>query len=142
MQVCKYRGLVLAVLTRNEHCPPHVHVGSPDWEARFKFSFWHNSVCLWDVVPQQKRPVVGVLENLRKSLMQPAHLRKARELWWTTRQTICLEHLQWDSVTHEVVSPKAECPGARAIRSAHFDARGYQTIMQLAGQSEPLEIQL
>jgi hypothetical protein len=48
MQVCMHSGILLAVLTRNVHCPPHVHVGSDKWEARFEFSFWHDSVTLLD----------------------------------------------------------------------------------------------
>ena len=42
MKVCSHKGLLIAVLTRNEHCPPHVHVGSANWDARFLFSFWHS----------------------------------------------------------------------------------------------------
>jgi len=82
MKVCTHKGLVIAVLTRNEHCPPHVHVGAAEWDARFLFSFWHNGVRLWDVIPVQNEPGVIVLEALRQTLKQPAHLRRARELWW------------------------------------------------------------
>jgi hypothetical protein len=46
MRVCAHRRLVFAVLTLDEHCPPHVHVGTDKWEARFEFSFWDNSVRL------------------------------------------------------------------------------------------------
>ncbi|WP_426690152.1 hypothetical protein [Rhodanobacter ginsengiterrae] len=110
MQVCQYKGLVLAVLTRNEHCPPHVHVGSNDWDARFEFSFWHNGVRLWDVSPARNRPAEATLEALRKMLKQPVHLRKARELWWKTRQTICLENQQWDPKASEVVGLRQNVP--------------------------------
>lgn len=142
MQVCKHNGLVLAVLTRNEHCPPHVHVGSAEWNARFKFSFWHDSVCLWDVVPAQNMPSAKVLEDLRQVLMKPVHLRKARALWWSVMQTMCLENLQWDAQAEEVVSPQAKRIGAVSIQSARFDAANYQTVMQLMGTSESVEIEL
>lgn len=142
MKVCKYKGLVLAVLIRDEHCPPHVHVGLVEWSARFKFSFWHDSVCLWDLVPVQNRPAEALLEALRQTLMQPTHLRKARELWWQALQTVCLENKQWDPKVGEVVSPKTKRPGALDIQSAHFDAKKYQTVLQLAGTSEPVEIEL
>lgn len=142
MQVCKHDGLVLAVLTRDEHCPPHMHVGPAEWNARFKFSFWHNSVCLWDVVPVQNKPSAKVLEGLRQTLMKPAHLRKAREVWWKVMQTMCLENLQWDGQAQEVVSPKAKRAGAVNIQSARFDTAKYQTILQLVGQYESLEIEL
>ena len=86
MKVCKHAGLTIAVLTRNEHCPPHVHVGTEKWDARFQFSFWHNGVRLWDVMPAQNEPSAAVLEGLRLALKQPAHLRRARDLWWSSRQ--------------------------------------------------------
>ncbi|GLQ86500.1 hypothetical protein GCM10007898_00660 [Dyella flagellata] len=142
MKVCKHDGLVLAVLTRDEHCPPHVHVGPAEWSARFKFSFWHNSVCLWDVVPVRSKPSVKVLEGLRQALMKPAHLRKAREAWWSAIQTMCLEDLQWDVHLQEVVSSKARRAGAVNIQSASFDAVRYHAILRLKGQAESLEIGL
>lgn len=142
MQVCRYNGLVLAVLTRNEHCPPHVHVGTSRWDARFEFSFWHNDVRLWDVSPERNQPSFTVLEYLRQLLLQPAHLRKARELWWQALQTMCLENQQWDPTAGEVVSPKEKRPGAVAIQTASFDVTNYQSVLQLVGQSEPVEIEL
>ena len=40
MKVCSHKGLVIAVLTGNEH------VGTVKRDARFLFSFWHNDVRL------------------------------------------------------------------------------------------------
>ena len=76
MKVCTHMGLDIAVLTRNEHCPPHVHVGTDKWDARFQFSFWHNGVRLWDVTPAQNAPNATVLEDLRQVLKLPKHLRR------------------------------------------------------------------
>jgi Domain of unknown function (DUF4160) len=42
MKVGQYKGRRIAVLTRDEHCPPHVHLDGGDSSARFEFSFWHN----------------------------------------------------------------------------------------------------
>ena len=142
MQVCRYKGLVLAVLTRNEHCPPHVHTGTADWDARFTFSFWHDGVRLWDVTPAQTEPQAALLEALRLTLRHPAHLRRAREIWWQTRQTVCLEHQQWDMAQDEVVNPKDRRPGAVAIASATFDAAAYKTVLRLAATPHLLEIEL
>ncbi|MEX8520220.1 MAG: DUF4160 domain-containing protein [Leptothrix sp. (in: b-proteobacteria)] len=137
-----HKGLVIAVLTRNEHCPPHVHVGTAKWDARFQFGFWHNGVRLWDVTPAENEPNVSVLEELRQVIKQPSHLRRACELWWSSRQTLCLENQQWDSVAEEVVSPKDRRAGALVIQSSHFDAQAYKTVLQLAGLSSPVEIEL
>lgn len=141
MNVCTHNGLVIAVLTRNEHCPPHVHVGTEKWEARFVFSFWHNGVRLWDVTPEQNEPNAALLEELRQLIRRPDHLRRAREHWWNSRQTLCLDNQQWDPGSEEVVAPKAKRPMARKILSARFDARAYKTVLELAG-SDPLEIEL
>lgn len=142
MNVCTHNGLEIVVLTRNEHCPPHVHVGTDKWEARFKFSFWHNGVCLWDVTPEKNQPSVSLLEELRQVLRDPANLRKARQCWWGSRQTVCLDSLCWDLDADEVVRPKAKRPKARKIQSARFDGQAYGTVLQLAGEEGPLEIKL
>jgi len=133
VKVAGYCGLALVVLTRDEHCPPHVHVGDADWEARFKFSFWHDMVCLWDVIPMQNAPKIALLEQLRRTLMKSANLRKARQAWWRSRQTVCLDHLFWQPGTQEVVGSEDARRGARKIFSATFDATDYMTVLQLEG---------
>lgn len=142
MKVCMHRGLVVAVLTRNEHCPPHVHVGTDDWDARFEFSFWHDGVRLWDVLPAQNLPSIALLEELRQVLKQAANLRRCRDLWWLSRQTLCLDKLQWDTVARAVVSPKQRRLGAVTILSGRFDRSGYKTVLILVGDDQPLEILL
>jgi hypothetical protein len=142
MKVCTHKGLVIAVLTRNEHCPPHVHAGTDKWDARFEFSFWHNSVRLWDAVPAQNQPTAAVLEDLRLAIKTPAHLRRARELWWSSTQTVCLVNQLWDVDANEIVSAKDRRPGAKVIESARFNPQAYKTVLQLAGQTSPLEITL
>jgi hypothetical protein len=141
VKIAQYRNYTLVILTRNEHCPPHVHVGDADWEARFKFSFWHDSICLWDVVPLQNIPKTALLEHLRQTLMKPANLRKARQAWWQSRQTLCLDNLLWQPGTQEVVSPKDAKRGARRIVSATFEATGYKTVLQMDGHMANVEIE-
>ena len=142
MKVFTHQGLLVAVLTRNEHCPPHVHVGPPEWEARFEFSFWHNGVRLWDVVPVQSQPKAVVLESLRQAIKTPEHLRRARQCWWQSMQAVCLVNQAWDSVEQEVVSGQEKRAGARLIQTAVFDAQRNRTILQLKGVSPPVEIEL
>jgi hypothetical protein len=55
MSVCAHHGLVFAILTRDQHCPPHVHVGTDKWEARFEFGFWDNGVRQAVVSPSARR---------------------------------------------------------------------------------------
>ena len=102
MKVCVYRGLLMAVLTRNEHCPPHVRLAN--WQARLEFSFWHGGVRLMDVVSVHRQPPLGVLEGLRQALKTQAHLRRARLCWWQSVQSVCLVNQVWDEQAREVVS--------------------------------------
>jgi hypothetical protein len=142
MKVCTHKGLVIAVLTRGEHCPPHVHVGTPRWDARFQFSFWNNNVWLWDVTPEKTDPTVGLLEDLRQAIKEPKNLRCAREHWWNSRQTVCLNNQQWDGESQEVVSPKTKKKGAKSIISAHFDLPRYRTFIELTAPKSIVEIAL
>lgn len=142
MKVCAYQGLLIAVLTRNEHCPPHVHVGSVDWEARFEFGFWHNGIRLWDVVPTHNQPTIAVLEGLRQTLKSPQHLRRARTCWWQSMKSVCLVNQMWDAQAQEVVSPQDKRPAAQLIQAAVFDEQRYLTILKLKGAISPVEIEL
>ncbi len=142
MRVCSHRGLIVAVLTRNEHCPPHVHVGTPDWDARIEFSFWNGGVRLWDVTPAKDAPGLALLEELRQVVKAEANLRRARTLWWQSRQTLCLDNQAGDPATSEVVSPRSGRHGAVAIVGSVFDAVAYRTFLQLQGQQDMLEIVL
>ncbi len=142
MKVCSHKGVQVAVLTRNEHCPPHVHAGTPAWDARFEFSFWHNGVRLWDVSPAQNEPNAAVLEALRQVLKQSQVLHRARTLWWRSRGTLCLERQHWDAVAEEAVSPQSRRLGTVPIQSARFDPLANKTVLHLTGQPHPLEIEL
>ena len=75
-------------------------------------------------------------------MKQAANLRRSRELWWLSRRTLCLDKLQWDTVTREVVSPKQKRRAAVNIRAGHFDMSGYKTVLNLVGDDQPLEISL
>jgi hypothetical protein len=142
MKVCTHLVFTVVVLTRNEHCPPHVHIGTPDWDARFEFSFWHGAVRLWDVIPTKGAPEIRLLEELRQVVKADANLRRARTLWWQSRQTLCLENQAWDLATSEVVSPKVGRHGSVAIVGGFFDAVAYRTFLRLQGQQDLLEIAL
>ena len=135
----------IAVLTRNEHCPPHVHVGHNGWDARFSFSFWHNSVNLWDVNPENMAPSKSVLEELRLIIEDPVNLRKARHCWWRVHSStlkICLNNKYWDPDNGEEVDGKSARTGMPQIQSAMYNAARDVTTLTFVGGEEPLEIQL
>ncbi|MDD1966646.1 DUF4160 domain-containing protein [Pseudomonas putida] len=142
MKVCSHKGYLVAVFTRDEHCPPHVHVGTSAWDARFLFSFWHNGIRLWDVTPAKNGPCTRILEELRQVIKRRANLRRARECWWASQQTLCLDNQAWDLEIGEVVAPRYGRLSASPILCALFDARSYKTQLHLAGYCTPLEIEL
>ncbi|MFS8474063.1 DUF4160 domain-containing protein [Xanthomonas campestris pv. campestris] len=142
MKVSGYRGLELALMTRDEHCPPHLHVKASDWEVRFKFSFWHNRVCLYDVKPASAKPSVKVIEGLRQHLLQPPILLSARQKWWQVMGSLCLGNLYWDSGLGEVVTPKSANASAKKILSARYDGQQNITVLKLSNLVDDLEIEL
>lgn len=142
MKVCTYKGLSIVIMLRDEHCPPHVHVNAGAWSARLGFSFWHNDIQLWDVVPLSRRPPLAVLEGLCRSLEQPAHLRSARHIWWSKLQTVCLDNQLWDSHTNEVLGMKLVTDTTYKVGKARYLPEEDKTLLTLTGASEGVEIQL
>ncbi len=130
------------VVLRDEHCPPHVHVDAGTWSARFKFSFWHNGVELWDVIPYARRPPLAVLEGLRQELKQAAHLQRARTIWWTKIQTVCLDNQSWDWQADEVVATKRPASATYLIESARYEVEGNRTLLELVDAPDRVEIEL
>lgn len=131
MRIGTYKGFVISVLLRDEHCPPHVHVRGAGWDARFRFSFLDDSVELWDVDPERRRPPGAVLLGIRQALMQRHYLARARRIWWEKIQTVCLENHSWDLEADEVVPGLVIRPGVHVIARAWHDAVGQQTILNL-----------
>jgi hypothetical protein len=142
MKVCSFKGLSVVIMLRDEHCPPHAHVEAGTWSARFRFSFWHNGVELWDVIPLSRRPPLAVLEGLRQSLKQPAHLRRARGIWWRKLQTACLDNQLWDWQSNEVVVVKRVVSTTNMIGSACYLPETNKTVLSLVGTQEGVEIEL
>ncbi|WP_395610460.1 DUF4160 domain-containing protein [Pseudomonas sp. B22129] len=142
MRVGNYKGYVIAVFLRDEHCPPHVHVRGKGWDARFRFSFLNGRVELWDVDPQRRRPPVAVLEGIRQALLQPHYLARARRTWWNNLQTVCLENHSWDWEAAEVIPGLVIRRGVSVIASARHDVAGPRTILNLVRVPDPVEIEL
>jgi hypothetical protein len=142
MKLFRYKGISVVIMLRDEHCPPHAHVDGGSWSARFTFSFWHNSVELWDVVAHAKRPPTAMLEGLRHALRQPAHLRRARSIWWDKLRTVCLNRKIWDWQTNEVVVVHKIASTTCMIHSACYEPETNKTLLALMGIPEGVEIQL
>jgi len=132
MKICRYKGLDIVVMTRDEHCPPHAHVGTDKWRARFEFGFVDQHVYLLDVIPAQKLPSVRLLENLRLTLGQAENLRRARDAWWRSTHSTCLENQGWATAGNLVY----------IIESATFDSSLNRTTLKLKWAADLVEINL
>ncbi|KAF2409788.1 hypothetical protein PSAN_22030 [Pseudomonas antarctica] len=76
MKVGAYKGYVISVFLRDEHCPPHVHVRGKEWDARFRFSFLNGDVELWDIEPERRQPPTAVMKEIREAIMQRHYLAR------------------------------------------------------------------
>ncbi|SFU22307.1 hypothetical protein SAMN05192563_10187 [Paraburkholderia aspalathi] len=133
MKVAEYNGMRIAVFTRDEHCPPHVHVDGKDWSARFQFSFWHNGVSFWDAScgGLSGKLVIEISATIK------AVLPAVRDAWMDAVKGICLENRYWN-LTREVVEPlgKKGHFGARQILGGTYDSATRRTTLTVFGIGE------
>jgi hypothetical protein len=49
--------------TRDEHCPPHVHIGhrGEGWEAKIGFSYIDDTVSVMEIYPSRGRPTLATM---------------------------------------------------------------------------------
>jgi len=59
-------------------------------------------VRIWDLLPTQKRALSSAPEKTSTVL---ENLKRARELWWESRLTLCLKHQRWNVAVQESASP-------------------------------------
>ncbi|MBV4452790.1 MULTISPECIES: DUF4160 domain-containing protein [Pseudomonas] len=142
MKVGAYRGYVISVFLRDEHCPPHVHVRGRVWDARFRFSFLNGDVELWDVNPERSGPPTAVLKEIREVIMQRHYLVRARRIWWENLQTVCLENHSWDWEAGELVPGLVIRRGVYVIASARHDVVEQRTILSLIRAPDNVGINL
>lgn len=86
--------------TRDEHCPPHVHVEheAARWEARLAFSFIDNVVRLMDVDPVVNAPSMRMIDRIKAAIA--TDLAKCRAKWWAIVGTCCIDN-RWIQVSGE-----------------------------------------
>lgn len=142
MKIGTYKGYVIAVLLRDEHCPPHVHVDGQEWHARFRFGFLDGHVELWDIRPERRCPPMAILEGIRQALRQPHYLARARRIWWEKLRTVCLENHSWDWNADELVEGLVIRRGVYVIARACHDVAGQRTILDLVRAPGRVEIRL
>jgi hypothetical protein len=138
MKVAQHKGMRIAVLTRDEHCPPHVHVDGGDWTARFQFAFWHNGVSFWD--SEGKEISEGLKAEISATIK--AALPKARKAWIAAVKKTCLENRFWNVASEKLErSGRTRGFGVSKIVSGTYDATRCLTTILLENLDE-LGIQL
>ncbi|MCF5052211.1 DUF4160 domain-containing protein [Pseudomonas syringae] len=142
MKVGAYKGFVISVFLRDEHCPPHVHVRGKGWDARFRFSFLDGEVELWDVEPDRRRPPSGVLNEIGEAIRQRHYLARARRIWWQALQTVCLDNHSWDWDAGEVIPGLIIRQGVYVIANARHDVVEQRTILNLVRAPDCVGIDL
>ncbi|WP_060078581.1 DUF4160 domain-containing protein [Burkholderia ubonensis] len=139
MKVADHKGRRIAVLTRDEHCPPHVHVDGGTWSARFEFAFWHNGVHFLDIQPANTTFSTAELKAIIATIR--ANLPKARKIWWQVVKDVCLINKYWDHNSTSVVSSASGKKGLVRIADGTYDHIQSQTILEFA-DSTKLGLQL
>ncbi|CRM00920.1 hypothetical protein [Pseudomonas sp. 25 E 4] len=128
MRVGAYKGYVISVFIRDEHCPPHVHVRGKEWDARFRFSFLNADVELWDVDPERRRPPKALLNEIGKAITQRHYLARARRIWWENCKRFAWRTIPgiWTRVnwfqgwSFDAVSMSSQVPGTTLWRNEQF----------------------
>ncbi len=124
-------GLYVELRTRDEHCPPHVHVENEEvpWEAQFAFSFVDDAVRLMDVDPVGDAPSTRTIDRIRVAIA--VNLPTCRERWWRMASTCCL-HNRWTRVGPDgtvIVLAKREPGAVQIARAAYTPHAGQVTLI-------------
>ena len=123
-------GLYVELRTRDEHCPPHVHVENEEvpWEARLAFSFIDNVVRLMDVDPIEDAPSTRTIDRIKAAIA--SGLPKCRAEWWARVGTCCVDN-RWTQVSRDgtvTVLVRREA-GAVQIGRANYDPQADQVTL-------------
>jgi hypothetical protein len=118
-------GISIAVLTRDEHCPPHVHVmhQGEGWEIKVHFSFAeHGQGTYWvEPVAHSGMPSISRVNAVINRIARGR--RECRTKWWKYLATVCLSN-QWLEVDAAGVVRLAapNLPNAAVVSAAAYEA--------------------
>lgn len=125
-------GLHVELRTRDEHCPPHLHVENVEvpWEARLAFSFVSDVVRLMDIDPVEGAPSTRTIDRIKLAIV--ANLPRCKAEWWAKVGTTCLDN-RWVQVVPEgmvTILARRE-KGAIQIGTATYEPRTGQTTLTM-----------
>ena len=135
-------GLYVELRTRDEHCPPHVHVENEEvpWEARLVFSFIDNAVRLMDVDPIEDAPSTRTIDRIKAAIA--ANLPKCRAEWWARVGTCCIDN-RWTQVSRDgtvTVLAKRETGAVQIGRAIYELSPGQVTPIMKDGTSLAVKV--
>lgn len=130
-------GLYVELRTRDEHCPPHLHVENEEvpWEARLAFSFISDAVRLMDVDPMENAPSTRTIDRIKAAFVN--NLPKCRAEWWAKVGTCCLDN-RWTRLSQDgilIVLTKREAGATQIGRTIYDPQAGQVTLTMKDGTS-------
>ena len=83
-------GAKVVMLTRDEHCPAHVHAmnSSRKWEIKVFFAYADNDPDHWTFEIIKGTPLAGQINDVIDAV--EVNLNLCRELWWKINSDVCL----------------------------------------------------
>ena len=123
--------------TRDEHCPPHVHVENEAarWEARLAFSFVGDLIRLVDVDPIEAAPGMRAIDRIKSAIID--NLAKCRAEWWMKVGTCCLDN-RWVRLSRDgrLTALARREVGAAHIGGASYEPRSEQLTVTMKGGTD------
>lgn len=124
--------------TRDEHCPPHVHIGhkGEGWEARIQFSYVDDVVSVMEIYPARGKPGIATLNAVLAEIQ--AALAICRCKWLMVVPDMDLNN-KWVQITGanrkgKLLTRKAK--GAVQVRTASYDAETRVVTLRMRDGSE------
>ena len=117
-------GISIEVLTRDEHCPPHVHVmhQGEGWEIKVHFSFAEHGQLTYRVesVAHGGMPSISRVNTVINLIARGR--RDCRIKWWECLATVCLRN-QWlaGDAAGFVRLAAPNTPNASVVRTAAYE---------------------
>ncbi len=102
---------------------------------RLWFSFGSPAVGVMSIAPSERAVRQRQLSQMLDELA--VHLSDARRMWWDGKRTTCLENKWIARISPARLSVLSERrPGARRVRSAHYDGATGRTMVTFTDGTE------
>lgn len=139
-KIAEFDGIEIRVLTRNEHCDPHVHAfhEGEGWELKIFFSFVSEAIGPIEL-EAGKRPKRPVVQNCVDAILD--NLDEARKQFWEATESrnlhCCLgnQYVRIDDDGYVVAAAK-QSAGAMLVKTARYVASSKALEFTVEGQAK------